>query len=160
MIIDVRPNTGGDETLGRVLAARFMDQDVDYALTELGPPKVNSTRYPRKLLAANAAHRFPGQVRVLIGGGNLSSTEAFIMMMQKAPRAKLIGAKTYGSSGNPKPIALGNGVTVNMPSWRAFSVDGKPLEGNGIEPDLVVEWPGKVTVKDGDPVIKAALSSF
>ena len=157
MVIDVRPNTGGDEKLARLIAARFIKGDVIYAQTELGPPRNTTTKFPRRIMGARSEQRFKGDVRLLIGGGNLSSTEAFILMMKMAPKAKLIGAKTYGSSGNPKPIILGNGVRVSLPSWRSFTPEGKPIEGVGINPDVEVEWPVATKI---DTVLDAALASF
>ena len=43
-----------------------------------------------------------------------------------------------GSSGNPQPHFLSNSVTVNLPSWRAYLLDGTLLEGHGIVPEIVV----------------------
>ena len=61
-------------------------------------------------------------------------------MMRHGAGTKLIGAQTYGSSGNPKPHDLGNGVTVLLPSWQDLDADGKLLEGVGVKPDVVVEY--------------------
>jgi C-terminal processing protease CtpA/Prc len=78
------------------------------------------------------------------------------MMMQKVPGAKLIGQRSQGSSGNPKPHDLGNGVTVYVPSWRDLNVDGTDLEGVGIAPDIEVKTsPADFT--NGDPVLEAGL---
>ena len=67
--------------------------------------------------------------------------------MKQNPNCKLIGAQTYGSSGNPKPIDLGNGVTVILPSWRDLFPDGSILEGKNGENKVVdvfpLELPGK-----------------
>ena len=63
---------------------------------------------------------------------------------------------TQGSSGNPKPVDLGNGVIVYLPSWKAMRPDGSCFEGEGIKPDIEV----KTTPEDfenNDPVIEAAL---
>ncbi len=46
--------------------------------------------------------------------------------------------KTYGSSGNPLPHKLSNGVTVYLPSWQAYTLDGKLIEGNGVAPDVEI----------------------
>jgi C-terminal processing protease CtpA/Prc len=86
----------------------------------------------------------------------MSSNEAFILMM-RAAGATLVGEKTLGASGNPQPAELGNGVTVYLPSWRAYQVDGTPLEGVGITPDVEVA----TTTEDlqaKDPVLDAAVS--
>ena len=47
-----------------------------------------------------------------------------------------VGMSTYGSSGNPLPLVLSNKVTVNIPSWQAYTLDEKLIEGKGIKPDV------------------------
>ncbi|HAH25965.1 MAG TPA: hypothetical protein DCL77_19765, partial [Prolixibacteraceae bacterium] len=64
------------------------------------------------------------------------SNESFIQMMKQVPNAQVIGMKTYGSSGNPIPHELSNGVVIYLPSWQAYTLEGKLIEGNGVEPDL------------------------
>ena len=66
-----------------------------------------------------------------------------------------MGEKSYGSSGNPQPIPLSNGVTVFLPSWVAFTPDGDPFEGKGLSPDVHVAFSADTTGED--PLINAAL---
>ncbi|HVR75942.1 MAG TPA: S41 family peptidase [Planctomycetota bacterium] len=99
---------------------------------------------------------FRGKVAVLIGPHNMSSCESFILMMRESGRSRLFGERTQGSSGNPKPVELGNGVTVFLSSWRDMLPDGTMIEGRGIAPDEVVKADAR-TLKKGDPVLEAAL---
>ena len=85
----------------------------------------------------------------------MSSAEAFLLMMRQAPQCTLLGERSYGSSGNPKPVTLANGVVAFLPSWVALTLDGDPLEGIGVSPDVAVAFPGDPT--DEDPLIDAAL---
>jgi C-terminal processing protease CtpA/Prc len=77
-------------------------------------------------------------------------------MMRHGAGAKLVGAKSGGSSGNPQPHKLANGVIVFVPSWKDMQPDGTPIEGKGIEPDVKVE-PKKGDFVNADPVLDAAL---
>jgi C-terminal processing protease CtpA/Prc len=86
----------------------------------------------------------------------MSSNESFLLMM-RAAGAKLLGGRSFGSSGNPLPHRLSNGVVVNLPSWREYQSNGTPLEGNGILPDRTVAWPG---VPTDDVVLRASLSEL
>jgi len=86
----------------------------------------------------------------------MSSCESFLLMMKRVPGDRLVGSRSYGSSGNPKPHDLGNGVLVHRPSWQDLMPDGKLLEGVGVEPDVA----GPARPSDfvrGDPVLEAAL---
>jgi carboxyl-terminal processing protease len=91
-----------------------------------------------------------------MGVGNMSSCEAFLMMMKRVPDCTLVGSKSYGSSGNPKPHGLSNGVTVYLPSWKSMLPDGTEFEGKGIEPDVHVETTPD-DFREKDPVLEAAL---
>jgi C-terminal processing protease CtpA/Prc len=77
-------------------------------------------------------------------------------MMKQVPNCKLVGTTSYGSSGNPKPVDLGNAVTVYLPSWKALRPDGTCFEGQGIAPDVSISVTG-TELETADPVLQAAL---
>jgi hypothetical protein len=140
LIIDVRNNSGGNESLAKEFASCFVKDTLSYERNisyneETGKfDKVQIKRlYPNK----NGFY-YPGNSYVLIGKKVMSSNESFVLMMKQAAKSKSIGMRTYGSSGNPIPFLLSNGITVNIPSWKAYTLDGKLIEGNGIEPDIEI----------------------
>lgn len=90
-----------------------------------------------------------------MGPGNMSSCESFLLMMRQAG-ATLVGEKSYGASGNPKPHDLGNGVTVYLSSWNDMLPDGTPLEGRGVAPDVTVKAT-PAELEKGDSILDAAL---
>ena len=110
----------------------------------------------RDRLGVDWVGRFRGRVVVLIGPGTVSSCESFALMLRRVAGCTLIGARTAGSSGNPQPVDLGNGVTVYVPSWKDLLPNGICLEGRGVTPDIVVKTDGKSFV-NGDPVLEAAV---
>lgn len=155
MVVDVRPNSGGDETLARTLAACFVAEPTVYSrslIRDPDAPRGWSGPFDR-VVEPGAGPRFHGMVAVLIGPACMSSNESFILMMRRPGVRETFGEKTWGSSGNPKPHDLGQGVRVYLPSWKDLLPDGSALEGVGISPDHPVDWrPG-----DTDPVLDAAL---
>jgi C-terminal processing protease CtpA/Prc len=96
-------------------------------------------------------------VAVLTGPACMSSNESFILMMDTSPRVILVGEHTYGSSGNPKPVDLGNGVSVVLPSWQDFRPGGGAIEGVGIPPDIGVRARQDELAAGMDPVLEAGL---
>lgn len=159
IIVDVRPNSGGDEGLARQVAAWFVNAPKVYAKNRDRDPSAPggwSEVLDRVIEPNDPDRRYTGRVAVLIGPANMSSCESFILMMQQARDCRLVGAKTWGSSGNPKPHKLGNGVTVFVPSWQDLLPDGTLLEGRGIEPDVRVPASPDDFERD-DPVLKRAL---
>ena len=159
LIIDVRPNSGGAEPLAQDFAGRFIDKPVVYAkhvYRDAGAAGGFGKTHERKLDPVTKGPQYRGTTVVLMGPGNMSSCEAFLLMMKRVPHCKLIGSKSYGSSGNPKPTALANGVTVYLPSWKAMTPDGEVFETKGIKPDIEVNAPPE-QFKESDPVLEAAL---
>jgi peptidase S41-like protein len=160
LIIDVRGNGGGDERIARSVAGCFIDQPVLYAKhVVVDPDQPGGFSEPqRRMLHPNtrrAAYR--GKVAVLTGPVVMSSCEAFLLMMKQMPDAVLVGACSQGSSGNPQPVELGNGVTALIPCWKPMTPDGTEFEGVGIPPDIQVDA-GRNDFATADPVIDAALS--
>lgn len=164
-VIDVRLNGGGDESIARRFAARFARDRAVYSRARTRTPDRPTGWTPyfdRTIAPAESADPrtgaipppFAGPCAVLIGPGCMSSNESFVLMMKHGAKATLVGAATFGASGNPRPTDLGNGVTARLPSWEDLLPNDKPLEGRGIDPDVAVEFSAGAT----DPVLDAALA--
>ena len=157
VIVDVRLNGGGDETLARRFAGCFLEAPRVYARHVTRDGGVDSPPRDRVVAPNRARPKFRGKSAVLMGRANMSSCESFLLMMRQVPGCTLIGERSYGSSGNPRPIDLGNGVVAHVPSWRDLRPDGSPFEGEGIAPDVEVKAdPGDFAGRD--PVLDAALA--
>ncbi|NLZ07551.1 MAG: hypothetical protein GXY19_20465 [Phycisphaerae bacterium] len=159
LVVDVRPNSGGAEPLAQKFAGCFIDKPVVYAkhvYRDASAPSGFGQTQERVLEPSKPRPKYRGKVAVLMGPANMSSCEAFLLMMKQVPGCKLVGAASYGSSGNPKPVDLGNGVTVYLPSWKALRPDGTCFEGQGIAPDFAVNAT-PVELEAADPVLQAAV---
>ncbi|MEW6277894.1 MAG: S41 family peptidase [Candidatus Eremiobacterota bacterium] len=151
IVLDLRFNSGGDERHAREVAARFLTGPVVFAKHRTRSGGGWSPVQERSLEPPPAKRRFRGRAVVLMGPRCFSSNESFLLMM-RAAGATLVGQPSYGSSGNPQPVDLGNGVVALIPSWEALDAAGKPLEGHGVQPDVKAE-----VGKTGDGVLEAAL---
>lgn len=159
IIIDVRANGGGAEPTAQEFAGCFFRRSAVYAK--------NSTRrdgawlgpFDRAVQPNAKRPPFRGRSAVLMGQGTISSSESFVMMMKQAPGCTLIGDRTAGSSGNPKPADLGNGVIAFIPSWKDLRLNGTCTEGEGFAPDLAVKA-GPQDFEKADPVLEAALRAL
>lgn len=157
MIIDVRPNSGGDEMLAREFAGCFITEPRVYARHAVRSGGTFSAPQARTLTPNAKGPAYRGRVAVLMGPMNMSSCESFLLMMKQVPGCVLVGQKSYGSSGNPQPVDLGNGVTLMCPSWKVLLPDGTELEGRGVTPDVEVKAAASKTDLP-DPAIAAALA--
>jgi hypothetical protein len=160
LVVDVRMNGGGSEPLAQDFAGCFVDKPKLYAqhvYRAANEPGGFTQPHNRMLQPNKRRPKYRGKVAVLMGPVNMSSCEAFLLMMKQVPGCKLIGATSQGSSGNPKPTELGNGVTAYLPSWKAMRPDGACFEGEGIRPDVHVAVT-QSQLASRDPVLEAALT--
>lgn len=162
LIVDVRPNGGGDELMARAIAQWFVKGENIYsknAYRDAAQPGGFGQVFDRVVKGNDEPKVYKKRVAVLMGPANLSSCESFLLMMQQGPRVKTFGDTTGGSSGNPKLHTLPNGVEMYIPSWKDMLPDGTVLEGKGVEPDVRVKT--KMSdFEDGDPVLTAALKAL
>ena len=61
-----------------------------------------------------------------------SATEGVIGALKSAGRARLVGRRTGGSSGNPRRYVSPGGVMFTCSSWEETTPEGEPIEGHGI----------------------------
>ncbi len=158
LIVDVRPNRGGDELIAQQVAAWFVDGTKTYAkhVLRTGEDSFGPIQ-ERRVTGNKTGRRFTKPVTVLMSQANTSSNEAFLLMMRQAKKATLVGQRSHGSSGNPKSHELANGVQIFIPRWKALRADGSCFEGEGITPDIhVASNPEQLETRD--PVLEKALS--
>jgi len=158
LVLDVRANGGGDERLAWRIARRFVKQEVEYGFAQVRDPTVAGLvgfgpRTPRRLAPDKARTPYARPVFVLQGPYCVSSTEAFLLILGQLDNVTTVGLPSRGASGNPKPFALFDDVKVWVPTTRYLRPDRKPIEGNGIAPDVTVQE----SHRDGDPTLAKAL---
>lgn len=159
LIVDVRANGGGSETLARLVAGRFLDRPRVYAFSQYrnGPRHEDLTaRIPREC-APRGPWRYDRPVAVLIGQRCMSSNESFIDMMAQAPNATTMGDRTRGSSANPAVIELPGGIEIGLPRWIDYRSDGQPLDIAGVQPDAPIAIEPEGIQGRRDDVLSAAL---
>jgi hypothetical protein len=161
LIVDVRPNSGGDELLARRIAAWFVEGTQVYGKDRFRVKAGKDGFGPiqERTITGNtdAGKRIDVPIAVLTSRYVMSSNESFVLMMRQAQDCTVVGQKTQGSSGNPQPHALPNDVTIMIPSWQDLRPDGTCFEGEGLAPDIEVAVDAK-SVDTQDPVLEKALA--
>ncbi|MCA9255721.1 MAG: hypothetical protein KDA33_08775, partial [Phycisphaerales bacterium] len=162
LIIDVRPNGGGDELMARAIAQWFVKGEKVYSKNCYRDATADGgygQMFDRVIRGNDNPNVYTKRVAVLMGPANLSSCESFLLMMKQGSRVKCFGGVSGGSSGNPKLHKLPNGVEFFIPSWKDYLPDGTLLEGKGVDPDVRIETKAS-DFEDGDPVLDAALKAL
>lgn len=137
MILDIRANNGGNETIAAKFASHFTNQSRIYAYHRVrnGPLHSDFDPIQSRTLDPAAANRFLGPVACLIGQRCLSSAESFALMMRACPNVTLIGQTTRGGSGNPETFTLSNGVKYTVSRWVAYDAAQVEIEDHGVAPN-------------------------
>jgi C-terminal processing protease CtpA/Prc len=79
-------------------------------------------------------------VVVLMDGHCFSATDVFLAAVKDRPNVTLIKMASAGSSGVPQTFLYpGKTFGVRISQALTYQADGTLLEGNGVEPDIVVE---------------------
>jgi len=127
IIIDLRDGYGGD--MGYEFIAPFLQYG-------LGEVKVESTERKRSFTSAAGCDK---PVVVLINGGSRSGKEVLAYLFKKTGRGVLVGEQTAGY------VTGGRKQDISPDSFLYYGaahmlIDGKPLEGAGVEPDVEVPF--------------------
>ena len=98
---------------------------------------------------------------VLVSNGTAHAAEVFAAAVQGNGRGKLVGEPTPGLAGEQTLVRLPAGHGLWMTHRRYLSASGKPIHGEGLEPDVAVAEPvvefGE-PVPSSDPVLDRALT--
>ncbi|HEY0251373.1 MAG TPA: S41 family peptidase, partial [Kofleriaceae bacterium] len=174
IVVDLRGNRGGVDKVGyRVVADLVPGRAAVASYRVLAAPETLARRPQWKDLVAEADgfsavqpividgldKPFAGKVAVIVDAGCISTCEVVAAALRADLGAVIVGETTGGSSGGPVSVTLpASKGTVQVPTWILTSAEGKPIEDDGLVPDLVV-----VATPDGlaaghDEMLDAAIA--
>ena len=166
IILDVRYNLGGNRDYAYSIVSFLTDQplkaskwkSLSYvpAYRSWGRP-VGWIEDGPALIEPREGKRFSGPLVVLTGPGTFSAAEDFLVPLQYARRALLVGEKTAGSTGNPINVPLPGGGRFMVVSKRDTYPDGREFVGIGIQPDVEVHPIPKDLLQGTDPVLQKGI---
>jgi hypothetical protein len=159
MIIDIRPNSGGNEENAAKFASRFTDASLLFGKVTFrnGPNHDNFDPPIEKTLEPSTGTHFNKKAVCLIGQRVMSSGEWFTLMMKVCPNVTLMGDHTRGASGGPEVFSLKNGVKYNISRWVAYTYDDVAFEDHGIEPAIKIP-PEQSFDDEHDYVVEQAIA--
>ncbi len=140
MIVDVRMNGGGHDTVAVAIANRFADKRRVFGSKR--PFFDGGTLPPQDLVVEPAGEdlRFEGAVAVLISGETASAAEIFVMAMRALPHVTLIGTATEGILSDELYRTLPNGWEFSLSSEIYLAHDEALFEAIGVPPDIEVPF--------------------
>lgn len=140
LIVDLRINGGGSDSLGLELAARLTDRPYfAYAKAARDDPSdpAHFTRpQPLRVRPADGP-RYTGPIAVLTGGSTVSAGETFTQALMERPgRTVRIGQPTQGVFSDTLERRLPNGWNIMLPNEEFRTRHGRTFDGTGIPPHI------------------------
>ena len=147
LILDVRNNPGGllDSTV-RVASHFLQDGLVLYEINGDG------TRKDWQVRPGGIGLEIP--MVVLMNEFSASGSEVLVGAIKDHGRAPTVGLKTFGKGSVSTLHRLSDGSGIFFTTARWYTPDGSLIEAEGLEPDIVVEFPDGAA---GDPQLERAI---
>jgi hypothetical protein len=158
LIVDIRNNDGGNETIAQEIASRFYDVPRVDRLSQyrVGPGHGDFGAASSQSVGPRG-QRFTGPVALVTNRFDGSAAEELVLMMRILPSVTTVGDTTLGLGSNPLQIALSNGWTYRVPQSIQTTPDGFVYQWRGLPPAIPVPWADADTAAGHDPYIDAAL---
>jgi carboxyl-terminal processing protease len=151
LIVDLRGNPGGIGGMAMGMAGRLIDKPgLRLGDMYMRDSTIHFVVYPQ-------ADVFTGPVAVLVDGSSASTSEIFAGGLKDLGRARIFGERTAAAALPSLIEKLPNGDGFQYAMANYISEGGKPLEGNGVTPDVEVKLTRRALLAGHDPVLDAAL---
>ncbi len=161
LIFDLRGNGGGNDNLATKVISYLISEPIQFEKIVIRNELTGlfDSTIVREVLPSGTSIKYNGYIYVMIDGNVMSSAESFVLMFKQLNNVKLVGSTTYGSSGNPKEYVISDSVSVFIPSWQAYDMDGNLIEGNGILPDVRLAF-SEEQFNNSDPVFEYLINEI
>ncbi len=151
LIVDLRGNPGGLGAMAMGMAGYLLDM----------PGLRLGTMYTRDAqlnFAVNPRYPdFKGPVAMLLDACSASTSEIFAGGLKDLHRARIFGTRSAAAALPSVIERLPNGDGFQYAVGNYISEGGKPLEGEGVTPDVEVKLTRAALLAGRDPVLEAAL---
>jgi hypothetical protein len=161
LVVDIRDNGGGNESVGIDVASHFYDQTREYRVSQYRNGRSHSDfTSPSRMSVSPSLPHYAGPVALITNRFNGSSAEDFTLMMRVVPTVVVVGDTTLGVGSNPLRIGLSNGWTYRVPQSKQSTPDGFVYNWRGLPPAVAVAWADADTAAGKEPYLEAALAEL
>ena len=151
LIIDLRGNGGGDDSVAINLAGQLFDKPTQLMITRT---RKGDTNYYR---ARPSKNPYLGPVVILVDGASGSASEQLAAGLQESGRAYVIGTVTAGDDMDAELEELPTGAYLIYAAGRPRTPKGVVVEGRGVIPDLEVNLTRAGLLSGNDAQLDAAI---
>ncbi len=140
IILDLRSNPGGLVPVVVDVASHFIKEGVVLTLVNNKGERTSESVHPNGVFTD-----LP--MVVLVDQYSASGSEVLTGALRDHKRATIAGAKTFGKGSYDIDIPLQDGSDIYLTVGRWLTPDGQLIEGQGIEPDYVLDISGDAEVQ-------------
>jgi carboxyl-terminal processing protease len=151
IIIDLRGNHGGDDSVGWKLARHLIAKPTLVCLER-------TRRGVQQQRIKPASRPYLGPVAILVDGFSVSAAEQFAAPLQELGRATIVGEKTLGVDLDANVKKLPAGALLLYVVGEPTTPNGVVIEGRGVTPDIQVSVTRNALLKGVDEQLKAAIA--
>lgn len=132
LVIDLRSNPGGNlETVCDMLDLMLPEGLIVYTEDKDGR---------REEYTSDAEQQFDKPLAVLVDGYSASASEIFAGAIQDYGLGQIVGTRSYGKGVVQSIFDLKDGTSVKLTIAEYFTPKGRSIDGEGITPDVEVEY--------------------
>ena len=149
LIVDLRNNPGGNlNTVCEMLDMVLPRGTIVYTEDKDGK---------RETATSDDEHQINVPMVVLVNGNSASASEIYAGAIQDYGIGKIVGTQTYGKGVVQQIFDLGDGTSVKLTIAEYFTPNGRSIDGEGITPDVEVEYEADENNPEADNQLEKAL---
>ena len=148
LVVDLRNNPGGNlNTVCDMLDLVLPEGTIVYMEDKEGK---------RQTYSSDDAHQLDVPMAVLVNGNSASASEIYAGAIQDHEAGTIVGTQTYGKGVVQQIFDLGDGTSVKLTIAEYFTPKRRSINGEGVTPDLEVEYEPDEKDPEADNQLEAA----
>lgn len=158
IVLDLRGNFGGVGGMSMGIAGHFLDSAYTIGVMHQRGLELKFVANPRRVdTRARSVKPYAGPLALVVDELSISTTEIFAGGLQAMGRGRVFGSQTSGQALPAVTERLPNGDILYHAIADFLSPKGKPLEGDGVVPDVAAPLTRKALLAGRDPALDAAV---